>query len=120
MKKIKLLTLAGVLGLSLVSSISTIAATTLYSTTLTGKSSQSSYVYLGSGTRYLYASRKNQTASAQAKKIVSYMPDPTVADVGVRNGEWSEKGFTANSTNDNGTTQSYYIKWSSWSAESRG
>lgn len=111
MKKIKLLTLAGVLGVCLFSSVSTFAGV-IFSQGFTGYSGESGAISLGSGGRYITGSGTNRTARADAMKVIPYLPDSSQATIYLSNGEWSQRYFDADSYNSSGETQSYYIKWS--------
>lgn len=95
------------------------ATSVLVSYTLGGTSQKTSYVTLGSGTRYITGSGITKSGTAQAKKINTYSPDITVATISVKAGQYSQDDFTAQEYTGDDDEQSYYIKWtSSYSASS--
>lgn len=109
MVKKKLLVI-GALSLSLISCV-TASAVTYLSTTLTGTSAESKYVYLGDGYRSINATGKSRGGYARAVRIKSYSPDPVERSVYVSAGTSSSATFKANSYASNGEVQSYYIRW---------
>lgn len=101
------------MGLALVSLFSTVSAsaTTYLSKSLTGTNSESSYVALGSGTRYLKATATNLSGTAYAMKIVPWAPDKSMTSVTVSSPNSGSSSFNSVATNDDGEAQSYYLKW---------
>ncbi|SUY44941.1 Uncharacterised protein [Clostridium putrefaciens] len=108
--------IAGVLlGVSLFSCI-TASAATYVSKGLTGRSSESSFAYLGSGSRNLKGTCTEGKGIARAVQIKSWAPDPVVASVTLNNGNSATVGFTSQSHATNGEVQSYYLRWNGTSS----
>jgi hypothetical protein len=90
-----------------------VSATTYLERTVGGVDQTTSYVKLGSGTRYLKAKASYSNGSAYAFKINAWAPDVSVATLsGVTNGQGEKsKSFTSVGTTSSGANQSYYIRW---------
>ncbi|WP_304681275.1 hypothetical protein [uncultured Clostridium sp.] len=117
MSKKKLIT-STLVALSLFSTIS-VSATTYLSDTLTGTNAESTYVNLGSGTRYVKGTAVTNSGTLHAMKIIPYAPDKSVANISLSAPNSGQASFTAVNTNDNGVVQSYYLKWKGSNSKSK-
>lgn len=101
------------MGLALISLFSTVSAsaTTYLSKSLSGTNSESSYVALGSGTRYLNVTGTNLNGTGYAMKIVPWAPDKSMTSVTISSPNSSSSSFKSVDTTDDGEVQSYYLKW---------
>lgn len=104
------------LSVSLFSCVAANAA--VVSESLTGKSAESSYFYLGSGDFTLTADCTNGSGTGRVMKIIPYSPDRSVASVSVAKPNSGTANFTAVDTNDDGYDQSYYLRWNGRSSSS--
>jgi hypothetical protein len=95
------------------------SATTYISTTLTGKSAESGFKKLGSGTRYLKGTGKYGKGTAYAVEIIKAWPDKAKATISLSNGKSKSAKFKAKKTNKSGENQSYYIRWRGSSSKAK-
>lgn len=117
--KSKKLIAAAVLSLSLFGCISA-SATTYLTANLSGTNSESSYVYLGAGTRDLNVTVNNGSTTAYAMRIIPWAPDEKVTDLTLDAPNSGSASFNAISYYKKGVVQSYYFRWQGHDSKSSG
>ena len=94
-------------------------ALTIQPIVLSGTNTDSGYNNLGADTHYLKGTGQYLNGTLYAKKIIRLWPDETVTSFSIKAEESKKAAFTAESHNDDGEVQSYYIHWAGSSTQAR-